>query len=150
LGVTNSKVIVEVGEEDSVFQKRLKTRLKGYTDVLCEEPGLTELVELEIDTGDAPPIYQNAYNTPVSVRKKVTEEIEWLQSRGYIRESQSPWASPIVTVKKPSGAIRLCVDYKRLNAVTDTAPFYMPMVEETLEAVAKAKVISTIDLNKGY
>ena len=80
----------------------------------------------------------------------MTEEIEWLKSRGYIRELQSPWASPIVTVRKPSGAIRLCVDYKRLNSVTGPAPFYMPTVEETLEAVAKAKVISTIDLNKGY
>ena len=37
-----------------------------------------------------------------------------------------------------------------MNAVTGPAPFYMPTVEETLEAVAKARVISTIDLNKGY
>ena len=73
-----------------------------FGDVLCDEPGLTELVELEIDTESSPPVYQSAYNTPVSVREKVTEEIEWLKERGYIRESQSPWASPIVTVRKPS------------------------------------------------
>ena len=147
LRVTNPNVQVEVGESDSVFQKKLETLLKGCTDVLCDEPGLMEMVELETDTGDAPPIYQSAYNTLVSVREKVTEEIEWLKSTGYIRELQSPWASPIVTVRKPSGAIRLCM---RLNAVTGLAPFYMPTVEETLEAVTKAKVISTIDLNKGY
>ena len=58
--------------------------------------------------------------------------------------------SRIVNVKKPSGAIRLCVDYKRLNAVTSLALFYMPTVEEALESVAKVKIINTIDLNKGY
>ena len=53
LGVTNQKVQVEVRESDSVFQKKLETLVKGYTDVLCDEPGLTEMVELEIDTEDA-------------------------------------------------------------------------------------------------
>ena len=61
-----------------------------------------------------------------------------------------PWASPFVTVKKPSGAIQLCVDYKRLNTVTGPAPYYMPTVEDALESLTKAKIISMIDLNKGY
>jgi len=124
--------------------------LHKFEDVLCDEPGLTGLMELEIDTWNATTIHQNAYNMPESVREQVRTEIEWLKSREYIRESRSPWASPIVTVKKPSGAIRLCVDYKRLNTVTDPAPFYMTTVEEALELITKAKIISTIDLNKDY
>ena len=88
--------------------------LDKFEDVFCDEPGLTGLVELEIGMGDATPIHQNAYNTPVSLRDQVTAEVEWLKSRGFIRESRSPWASPIVTVRKPIGAIRLCVDYKIL------------------------------------
>ena len=112
LVVTNPKVAIEPGGDETVYKEKLGGVLEKFTDILCEEPGLTGLVELEIDTGEAPPIYQCAYNTPVSVRGQVTKEIEWLREWGYIRESHSPWASPIVTVRKPNGDICLCVDYK--------------------------------------
>jgi len=55
-----------------------------------------------------------------------------------------------VTVKKPDSSIRLCVDYKRVNALTALVPFYMPTIDEILERVGQATVMSTIDLNKGY
>jgi len=76
--------------------------------------------------------------------------VNWLLVQEYIRESNSEWASPIVTVKKPDGSIRLCVDYKRVNAVTTPAPFYMPSIEEILEKVGQASIMSTINLNKKY
>ena len=64
--------------------------------------------------------------------------------------SDSDWESPIVTVWKSDGSLRLCIDYKRVNAVTAPAPFYMPTIEEVLEAAVEARIISKIDLNKGY
>ena len=56
----------------------------------------------------------------------------------------------MVTVRKPDGSARLCVDFKRINAVTRQQPFFMPRVEEVLEGVGKATFISKIDLTKGY
>jgi len=53
-------------------------------------------------------------------------------------------------VRKPNGSARLCVDYKRVNAITADQPFYMPRVEEVLEGVGEAKYISKLDLTKGY
>jgi len=53
-------------------------------------------------------------------------------------------------VKKPDNSIRLCVDYKKVNVVTTPAPFYMPTIQEILEKVGQASIMSTIDLNKGY
>ena len=56
----------------------------------------------------------------------------------------------MVIVKKPDGSARTCVDFKRINSVTTPLPFYMPRVKEVLEAVGRSKVISKLDLSKGY
>ena len=56
----------------------------------------------------------------------------------------------MVTVKKPDGSARLCVDFRRINQITRQMPFYMPRVEEVLEGVGKASFISKLDLCKGY
>ena len=45
------------------------------------------------------------------MKEAVSNEVEWLLERGYIRPGDSDWASPIVTVRKPDGSLRLCIDY---------------------------------------
>ena len=160
-------ILLDDTEEDSVMDANRKVNVEGavgsgprqedigewekeYADIFTEEPGLTDLAMFKIDTGDAKPIHQRAYNTPVSLILGVDLEINWLLEKGYIVPSESEWASPIVTVKKPNGLVRLCVDFKRIKSVTNPVPFYMPMVEEVLEAAGKAMYISKLDLSKGY
>ena len=121
-----------------------------FRDTLTKEPGLTHLAEFSIDTGTHPPIFQRAYSTPTSLIKSVDREFEWLLSKGYIRPSKSQWASSMVTVHKPDGSARLCVDFEAINRITQPDPFYMPRVEEVLESVGKARYISKIDLTEGY
>ena len=80
----------------------------------------------------------------------VNKELKWLLDKGYIKESTSSWASPMVTVRKPDGSARICIDFKAINAVTTPLPFYMPRVEEVLKQVGKSKVILKLDLTNGY
>ena len=124
--------------------------LEGYSEVLNKEPGLTSLVRFEIDTGEADPIHQHPYNTPMTLKASVDREIDWLLERQFIRPSSSPWASPMVTVKKADGSARLCVDFRNINGLTRQTPFNMPRVEEVLEGVGRAHYISKLDLSKGY
>ena len=96
-------------------QSELAGVLGRFKMVLDKEPGLTTLVNFEMDTGDEKPIYQRPYSTPVAFREKVDVEIDWLLQRGFIRPSSSPWASPMVTVKKADGSARLCVDFHKIT-----------------------------------
>ncbi|CAN2388629.1 Reverse transcriptase (RNA-dependent DNA polymerase), partial [Pristimantis euphronides] len=69
---------------------------------------------------------------------------------GIVRESQSPWAAPMVIVKKKDGSLRFCVDYRRLNACTVRDSYPLPWIEESLMALGKAKYFSSLDLASGY
>ena len=64
--------------------------------------------------------------------------------------SYSPWSSPIVPIVKPDGSIRLCVDYRRVNAVTVLDPYYMPLIEELIAKVGESKFLTKLDLAKGF
>ena len=67
-----------------------------------------------------------------------------------IRPSSSPWASPIVLVKKKDGSTRFCVDYRKVNKVTRKDAYPLPRVDDTLDTLAGAKWFSTLDLISGY
>ncbi|KAI0999593.1 hypothetical protein K3495_g8606 [Podosphaera aphanis] len=74
---------------------------------------------------------------------------KWLQEnldKGFIRPSSSPGASPILFVKKSDRRLRLCTDYRALNAVTVKNRYPLPLVSETLDRLSKAKYFTKIDV----
>ena len=81
---------------------------------------------------------------------EVREHIQELQEAGIIRPSKSPFASPIVIVRKKDGQIRMCVDYRKLNSRTVRDAYPIPRIEESLDALGKAKYFSSLDLMSGY
>ena len=76
--------------------------------------------------------------------------IDDLLAKGVIRKSTSPWASPIVLVRKKSGAVRPCLDYRKLNELVRPDGFPMPRVQDCLDAVSGSTLFSTFDLTSGY
>ncbi len=138
------------GECDGYVQEEIDELLEEFGDVFSDAPGSTEEVIPKIDTGDAQPIRQAPYSVPLGIRKAVKEELEELERGGIIERSASAWASPLVPVKKAGGGIRLCVDYRKLNAITVKEPYYIPQFEEMVECVGKGCVLSKVDLSKGF
>ncbi|KAF0712282.1 hypothetical protein AaE_012068, partial [Aphanomyces astaci] len=69
---------------------------------------------------------------------------------GLIRPSKSPWASPVLMIRKPDGSIRFCIDYRKLNSVTVKDSYPMPRIDDLLDVLGRAKLFSTMDIASGY
>ena len=67
--------------------------------------------------------------------------IELLLQAGIVSELTSAWSSPIVPVRKFDGTLRLCVDFRKVNAVTQADPFYMPLIEEIVDQLGEAEFL---------
>ncbi|OWY97740.1 hypothetical protein PHMEG_00031658, partial [Phytophthora megakarya] len=97
------------------------------------------------------PIKQRARRTPLRVLKKLFELLKGLLRAGLITFSNSPWASPIVIVLKKNGVdIRLCIDYKRVNAVTTVMEYAMPLVDDLLTDMEAYLWFCSLDAASGF
>ena len=103
--------------------------------------------EHSIKTGENPPVYRPPYRMPHAWQKPIREEVQKMLQAGIIEPSESAWTSPLVPV---NGSLRLCMDYRSLNLITEDDRYPMPRVDELLEKLGKATYISTLDLTKGY
>ena len=81
---------------------------------------------------------------------EVKRLLQDLLDRKIIRRSVSSYASPIVLVEKKDGQLRLCIDYRCLNAKTQRDAFSLPRIDKTLESLAGSKLFSSLDLTYGY
>ena len=75
------------------------------------------------------------------------KEIDEMQAAGVIEPSNSQWAAPMVLVDKKDGTMRMCVDYRRLNAASLSDAYPMPRVEDLIDGLGRAKFITTLDLS---
>ena len=90
------------------------------------------------------PIRQKPYRIPQAYKEKVFEELEDVEKNEIIEKSESEWASPLVTVTKKDGVVRLCVDYRQLNQITKFDAYPMPRIEELLDKIGSARFITWI------
>lgn len=103
-----------------------------------------------IDTGDAHPVNMNAYPLSHEKLEELQKQVKDLLDRGLIQVSSSPWGFPVVFVKKPEGAWRMCIDYRGLNELTAKNGYPIPRIQDLLDIVGQAKYLSKIDLAAGY
>ena len=134
-------------------QQRVKGRMDQWRAVFAqheEDFGRTGAVQHQIPTGSAPPSRERYRPVPPSLYPELRSLLKGMLETGVVRESSSPWAAPIVLVKKKDGSWRFCVDYRKLNAVTHKDAYPLPRIEESLTCLKKAAWYSTLDLAAGY
>ena len=122
----------------------------GTTRGLCHRGQREGRNQFQIDTGNALPKKQPLRRTSFAVRQVVARQLKGMQQTGVIQPSNSPWASPIVLVRKKDGSLRFCVDYRHLNSVTKADTFPLPRIDDLLDQLGKCKYFSTLDMAAGY
>ena len=134
-------------------KKALRAVILSYRDVFSMDDsdlGFCDTMKHVIDTGTSAPIKQKYRRLNPPVKDKVNEELIRMEKQGVIERSISPWCSPLVPVRKKDGRIRICIDFRKLNAVTKFNSYPLPNIEDNLCQFSGARYFSTLDLLSGY
>ena len=135
-------------EKDQLFKL-----LHSYSNIFAQHTadfGRTGKIKHRIDTGDSPPIRQPFRRTPPNRREDMTRLLGEMSNKSVIQPSTSPWASPVVLVRKKDGSHRFCIDYRKVNAVTRKDAYPLPRIDDTLDTLSGSQWFSTLDLISGY
>lgn len=146
-------VPLDQSQFSSEQQQQIELLLHKHQHVFSqheEDYGYTDKVLHVIPTGDSAPIRDRYGRIPPKLYQEVRELLGMMLESGIISESCSPWAAPIVLVRKKDGTLRFCVDYRKLNGVTHKDAYPLPRIEESLASLKKSRVFSTLDLAHGY
>ncbi|CAI5672770.1 unnamed protein product [Oreochromis niloticus] len=135
------------------WKQRITQQLSSMPEVFAQHDldfGRTDQVRHHIKLSDDTPFKLRA--RPIHPRdiEAVRKHIQELLDAGVIRESESPFASPIVVVRKKNGQVRLCIDYRRLNLQTIKDAYSLPKLEDTFSALNGSQWFSVLDLKSGY
>jgi len=142
---------VKINPELSCEQtERVKQLLYEYRDILTDVPKVTTLGEHQINVTTDEPIRGKAYPLPHAMKEVLDKEIDMMLKMNVFEPSTSSYASPVVMVKKPDESTRVCVDYRKLNAVTIFDPEPIPNADEIFAKLSGDKYYSKFDLTKGY
>ena len=114
------------------------------------ELGCFNRTKHEIELNDETPIKQKYRRIPPHLFQAVKEELHKLLDNGVIQPSNSPFSSPISIAIKKDGTPRICLDFRKINAVTKKDAKCIPSVDELIDSLHGKKVFSSIDLMQGY
>jgi len=131
----------------------LQSLLASYQDVFQEPTGLPPQRDhdhqIPLKTGSEA-VNLRPYRYSGLQKDNLERMVAEMLDTGIIRTSNSPFASPVILVKKRDSTWRLCVDYHALNQLTIKDKYPIPMIEELLEELVGATIFSKIDLKSGY
>ncbi|GJY15626.1 putative reverse transcriptase domain-containing protein [Tanacetum coccineum] len=108
-------------------------------------------VEFQIDLiPGAASVARAPYRLAPSEMKELSDQLQELSDKGFIRPSSSPWGDPVLFVKKKNGSFRMCIDYQELNKLTVKNRYPLPRIDDLFDQLQGSSVYSKINLRSGY
>ena len=140
----------ELHSEQKTEVKKMLERCQSVFAKNSTDLGSAKGVKHKIRVKNETPFRERSRRIPPAMYDEVKKHIQEMLAAGAIRHSNSPWSSNVVLVRKKDGALRVCIDYRKLNARTIRDAYSMPLIEATLDRLVGAKWFSTLDLQAGY
>ncbi|MBJ4413840.1 hypothetical protein JGE26_25215, partial [Salmonella enterica subsp. enterica serovar London] len=133
--------LASIGLADATEQQ--KEELQKLLDrVLGSQPktlGCTHGIEHAINVGSTRPIKQRYYPVSDKTLEEMQRQTREMLEQGIIEPSNSGWSSPVVMVRKENGSLRFCIDYRKVNAVTQPDAYPLPYMQDILRKLRKAR-----------
>ena len=126
------------GVAEVVTESELSLLLDKFASVFHDSAeglsGAVGVPSMSIET-EGPPIFQRAYRAPLTKRQVIDDAVDEMLSDGVISPSSSLWASPVTLAPKKDGSYRVCIDYRRMNAVTKKDRYPLPHIQDIFDTV---------------
>lgn len=135
------------------WKDRLRQKLSSRATVFSLhewDVGLAKGVEHHIRLSDTRPFRERSRRLAPADIEDVRKHLKDLLKAGIIKESRSPYASPIVVARKKNGSVRMCIDYRTLNRRTVPDQYTTPRIEDALDCLTGSQWFSVLDLRSGY
>uniref|UniRef100_A0A803TMJ7 ribonuclease H n=1 Tax=Anolis carolinensis TaxID=28377 RepID=A0A803TMJ7_ANOCA len=153
-----SKIAEEENEGDEageIDQQLLPPEYRDFVDVFNQKeasklpPKRNIEVEIEITPGanlPKPKVYPMSVQEKEELRKYIDKNL----ARGFIKPSNSPLGAPVLFRRKKDNSLRLCIDYRNLNAITKDNKYPMPLVKDLITVLKKGSMFTKLDLIEAY
>ena len=138
-------------KEEEAFE--LHKLLNDYNSVFASKKKINVTSNVKhriIVDKDTQPIHQAPYRVSPAQREIIQKQVTEMVEDGIIQPSDSPWASPIILVRKKNGAWRFCIDFRKLNSVTKKDVYPLPRIDDTLDLLSGSSYFSTLDLAQAF
>lgn len=146
-------IIDKISPKVTESQKQsIKELLIDFQDIFVGPDGKlgrTNLAKHVINTGDAKPIKLPPRRAHITQRKVIETEIQKMLDQDIIEPNESPWATPILLVKKDN-SVRFCLDFRRINSVTKKDAYPLPRIDTCLDSLGGSEWYNTLDMASGY
>ncbi|GJY38255.1 putative reverse transcriptase domain-containing protein [Tanacetum coccineum] len=153
--INGETLVIRVMEKKS-DEKRLKDIpvVREFPEFFPEDlPGLPPVRQVEFQIHLIPgaaPVARAPYKLDPLEMQELSNQLQELADRGFIRSSTSPWGAPVLFVKKKYGSFKMCIDYRELNKLTVKNCYPLPKIDDLFHQLQGLSVYSKIDLRSGY
>ncbi|GJV21816.1 putative reverse transcriptase domain-containing protein [Tanacetum coccineum] len=153
--INSETLIIRVMEKKSK-EKRLEDIpvVREFLEVFLKDlPGLPPVCQVEFQIDLIPrtePVAQEPYRLAPSEMQELSNQLQELLDRGFIRPSTSPWGAPVLFVKKKDGSFRMCIDDWELNKLTIKNHYPLPRIDDLFDQLQGSSVYLKINLRSSY
>ncbi|GKE48052.1 retrovirus-related pol polyprotein from transposon 17.6 [Tanacetum coccineum] len=142
--------------EKKPYERRLEDIpvVREFPEVFPKElPRLPPVrqIEFQIDLiPEAAPVARAPYRLAPLEMHKLSDQLQELADRGFIRPSTLPWGAPVLFVKKNDRSFRMCIDYREMNKLTVKNRYPLPKIDDLFDQLQGLSVYSKINLRSSY